>query len=177
MRILGISGSIQRTSANTALLRAAGSRSPAGVEVVIDELLAQLPHFNPDLESENTPAIATKWRDAIHSADAVLFATPEYAYDMPGVLKNGLDWIVGSGELTNKPVAVMSASPTLTGGVRAQIALVQMLGVLGALVIDSVVVPSVRQKIDERGEIADLLTLARIEATVKALADVDGDDE
>jgi chromate reductase, NAD(P)H dehydrogenase (quinone) len=177
MRILGISGGLQRGSANTALLRAAISRSPAGVEVVIDELLAQLPYFNPDLEHDSAPAIVTRWRHAVRSADAVLFATPEYAYDMPGVLKNGLDWIVGSGELTNKPVAVMSASPSLTGGVRAQIALVQMLGVLGAVVIDSVVVPSVRQKLDERGEIADLLTLARIEATVKALADVSGDDD
>jgi chromate reductase, NAD(P)H dehydrogenase (quinone) len=177
MRILGISGSVARASANTALLRAASKRSPEGVEVVIDELLAQLPHFDPDLESENTPAIATKWRHAIRSADAVLFATPEYAYEMPGVLKNGLDWIVGSGELTNKPVSVMSSSPALSGGVRAQIALVQVLGVLGALVIDSIVVPSVRQKLDERGEIADLLTLARVEATVRALADLDGDDD
>ncbi|HYZ15326.1 MAG TPA: NADPH-dependent FMN reductase [Candidatus Acidoferrum sp.] len=177
MTILGICGSLGRTSANGALLRAARARSPEGVQVVIDQLLAQLPYFNADLESENTPVIATRWRHAVRSADAVLFATPEYAYEMPGVLKNGLDWIVGSGELTNKPVAVMSASPSLTGGVRAQIALVQTLGVLGALVIDSVVVPSVRQKLDERGELADLLTLARIEATVEALAAANGGDD
>ncbi|HTJ27138.1 MAG TPA: NADPH-dependent FMN reductase [Candidatus Limnocylindria bacterium] len=176
MRFLAISGSLQRRSANTALLRAAARTAPAGVDVVISDLIARVPFFNPDLESPEPPAAVRELRAAIHSADGVLFATPEYAFEMPGVLKNALDWIVGSGELTGKPVAVMSASPSLTGGVRAQLALVQTLAVMSAAVVDAVMIPTIGEKLNADGELVDVATLARVEAALKALVRAADDD-
>jgi chromate reductase, NAD(P)H dehydrogenase (quinone) len=176
MMLLAVSGSLQRGSANAALLRAAARVAPADVEVTISDLIAQVPFFNPDIENAGAPAAVSALRAAIRSADGLLISTPEYAFGVPGVLKNALDWIVGSGELTEKRVVVMSASPGLTGGVRAQLELVQTLGVMSAVVIDAVTVPTVRNKLDDQGEIADVVTLGRIEAAVKALARVSDPD-
>src|SRR5437870_1396517 len=101
MRILAICGSLQARPANLALLRSAAANAPAGVEVVLFDGLRDLPHFNPDLEPEGAPpppAVAA-WRRALAESDGVLIATPEYGFSLPGALKNGIDWTIGSGEL------------------------------------------------------------------------------
>lgn len=172
MTVLAISGSLQRVSSNTALLRAAQRSAPGGVDIVFSPALAEIPHFNPDLDGEDVAAAVTAWRRAVAAADGLLFATPEYAYGMPGALKNALDWLVGTGELSGKPAAVMSASPTMTGGIRAQAWLVQTLTAQGASVVDTLAVPMVRAKLDAQGEIVHPRTLARIAMTVDALREV-----
>ena len=52
-----------------------------------------------------------RWRRALAESDAVLIATPEYGFSLPGVLKNGIDWVIGSGELEGKVVAITAAVP------------------------------------------------------------------
>ncbi len=70
----------------------------------------ELPHFNPDLDADPAlPAVAS-WRAALGSADAFLLSRPEYAHGVPGALKNALDWIVSSGEFTDKPLALIDTS-------------------------------------------------------------------
>src|SRR4051812_28490995 len=96
VKILAISGSLQAGSANTALVRAARPQTPAGVELTIYAGLADLPHFNSDLDGDTAPATVTSFRAQLHAADAVLISTPEYVFAMPGSLKNALDWVVGS---------------------------------------------------------------------------------
>src|SRR4051812_22785884 len=105
MRILSICGSLQSTSANLTLLHTAAATAPAGIEVVRFDGLRDLPHFNPDLEAA-APAVVGRWRDALTSTDAVLIATPEYGHSLPGVLKNAIDWVIGTGELERKVVAI-----------------------------------------------------------------------
>ncbi|MGZ3510259.1 MAG: NADPH-dependent FMN reductase [Vulcanimicrobiaceae bacterium] len=170
MNILAICGSLQERSSNMALLRAAQRLAPGDVTVSIHSTIGEIPHFNSDMDAESPPRSVRAFRAAIASADAVLIATPEYAFEMPGSLKNALDWIVGSGELTGKPVAVMSSSPTLTGGVRAQMALVQTLGVMSADIVDTLTVPSVKQKLNESGELDHDVTIRRISDLLQSLA-------
>ena len=110
MRILAISGSLRSASSNTRLLLAAAALAPAGVEVAVEAGLGELPHFNPDREGDDLGAV-TAWRARLESADALLICSPEYAHGVPGTLKNALDWVVGSGELIDKPLGLINAAP------------------------------------------------------------------
>lgn len=170
MPILAVSGSLQPRSANTAVLRAALRMAPEGQAVSLYPTIGELPFFNPDLDGETPPAAVTAWREALKAADAVVFGCPEYMYAMPGVLKNALEWVVGSGELVGKPAAVISASTSNLGGVRAQIGLVQVLGAMDVPVVEAMAIPMVRAKLGPDGELADAETLRRLGELMKALA-------
>ncbi|MGF6231050.1 NAD(P)H-dependent FMN reductase [Inquilinus ginsengisoli] len=110
VKILAISGSLRAGSSNTALLHAMAALAPAGVEVSVYGGLADLPHFNPDLDPESIPAVAD-FRALLAAADGVLISSPEYAHGVAGVMKNALDWVVATGEFVDKPVALINASP------------------------------------------------------------------
>ena len=109
MRVLAICGSLQTKSGNLALLKTAAASMPPGVEVVLFDGLRNLPHFNPDIEASGVPESVTQWRLALTMSDAVLIASPEYGFSLPGVLKNSIDWVIGSGELEQKVVAITAA--------------------------------------------------------------------
>jgi chromate reductase len=111
VRILGLCGSLQANSKNLALLKSAAASVPPGVELVIFDGLRDLPHFNPDIESSGAPESVRRWRQALAECDAVLVASPEYGFSLPGALKNGVDWVIGSGELERKVVAITAAVP------------------------------------------------------------------
>lgn len=111
MRILTISGSLRAVSSNGAALDAAALLAGPGAQVQRYEGLAELPHFNPDLDVEPAPPAVARLRDALAAADAVLLSVPEYAHGVPGAFKNALDWVVGSGELVGKPVGLLNTSP------------------------------------------------------------------
>ncbi|MGH2823625.1 MAG: NADPH-dependent FMN reductase [Thermoleophilaceae bacterium] len=173
MRTLIIAGSPQQHSANRALLRAAVREAPDQIDMVVYDSLAELPHFNPELdgEGEEAPAPVRELRAQLTAADAVVIVSPEYAHSMPGLVKNALDWVVGSGELAGMPIALMSASTTTTGGARGQIALtITLLGQAGN-VVAWLTVPGVRRKLDGDGELSDTSTLRRVRETLHALAE------
>jgi chromate reductase len=112
IRFLAISGSLRAASSNRALLRAAALLAPPGVQVAFFEGLEPIPAFNPDVEQQGIyPPAVMALRQAVAAADAVLISSPEYAHGVPGVLKNALDWLVGSGELVDKRVALLNPSP------------------------------------------------------------------
>src|SRR4051794_25043921 len=142
MRVLAVSGSLQARSSNRAVLRTARRLAPAGIEVVDSMSVGDVPAFNSDLEGEGaaTPAVVVEWRNQVAGAGGVLIASPEYAHSMPGSLKNALDWLVGSGGLYEKPVAVLCGSPRPNGGVLGRQALEQTLKAQGAFVVVSATV-------------------------------------
>jgi chromate reductase len=140
MLVLGISGSLRRGSLNSALLRTAAERLPAGVELVEFERLAEIPPFDEDLESGPAPDAVRELREAIRDADAVLIATPEYSHSLPGQLKNALDWAArpaGESALTGKPAAAIGASKSMFGGVWAQAELRKVIGAMGGRVVET----------------------------------------
>ena len=140
MRILGITGSLRRDSYNHALLREAAERLPAGAELIEFERLREIPPYDADLETEETPAAVAKLRQAMRDADAVLVVTPEYNHSIPGVLKNALDWAsrpAGQSALNGKPAAVVGASTGMFGAVWAQAETRKVLGALGGRVVEA----------------------------------------
>lgn len=109
LSILAISGSLRAGSSNSAIVAAAERIAPEGCAVFVYDELATLPPFNPDNEEQGMSAVQA-WRDSLQTADAVLISSPEYAHGVPGVLKNALDWVVGTGEFMQMPVALVNAS-------------------------------------------------------------------
>src|SRR3954447_15239754 len=156
MRVLGISGSLRRDSHNTELLRAAATLLPSGTEFEIYDGLQDIPPFDEDLERE-APQSVHRLREEIGSADAVLFATPEYNHSIPGVLKNAVDWVsrpLAANALRNKPVAVIGASTGIFGAVWAQAELRKVLGATGARVVEGeVAVGRAQDRFDEDGRL------------------------
>jgi NAD(P)H-dependent FMN reductase len=135
MKILAISGSLQAASKNLLLLQSAATSAPAGVDVVIFDGIGRLPHFNPDDEKSGAPASVAQWRNALAESDALLIATPEYAFSLPGSLKNAIDWVIGSGELEEKVIAITAAVPGPERGRRGLQALREPLTAVRATIV------------------------------------------
>jgi len=131
VRILAIAGSLRQASSNSALVNVAAALPLASAELVVYGGLAALPPFNPD-HAGDAPEAVRRFREHLFACDAVVIASPEYAHSVPGVLKNALDWVIESGELSDKPVALISASPRTR---YAWAALVEILTAMSARVI------------------------------------------
>jgi chromate reductase, NAD(P)H dehydrogenase (quinone) len=176
IRVLGIAGSLRAGSFNRALLRAALEVVPAGVELHLFEGLATIPLYDADVEAKGDPEPVVAMKAAIRDADALLIATPEYNYGVPGVLKNAVDWASrppGKSVLNRKPLAIMGATPGGTGTARAQLALRQSFVFTEsyALLRPEVLVARVHEKIDADGRLTDATTRQLIRQLLEALAD------
>lgn len=159
--ILGFAGSLRKESYNKSLLGAALELVPEGVELEIFDLEG-IPLFNQDLE--NQPAEKVKeFKAKIRAADAILIATPEYNYSIPGVLKNAIDCAsrpYGDNAFAHKPVAVMGASPGMIGTARAQYHLRQCFVFLSCFALNQpeIMVSFAKEKIDKDGKVTDQKT-------------------
>ena len=170
VRLLLISGSTRGGSTNTAALRTALGVLPDDTTAELYEGLAALPAFNPDDDHEPLPPAPAELRAAIADADAVLFCTPEYAGNMPGSLKNLLDWTVGGAEMYRKPVAWINVAVPGRGH-NALAALSTVLGYVGADVIDEACVdlPLRSAQVDENGLVTDPEWLAQLAKPLTAI--------
>ena len=127
-RILDLAGSLQRASFHRGLIRAARELAPEGVAVEPYEKLGQVPFFNQDVEDEGNPAPVRDPKEKIREAAAILIATPEYDYAIPGILTAVLDWALRSpSPMRHKPVGILGASPGGAGTARDQMVLRQIL--------------------------------------------------
>jgi chromate reductase len=163
--ILGFAGSLRKGSFNRAILRAAAELVPEGAALEIYDLEG-LPVFNEDLE-KSPPGKVAEFKAKIRSADAILIATPEYNYSVPGVLKNAIDWgsrPYGDNAFEGKPLAIMGASPGTLGTARAQYHLRQTCVFLDMHPLNrpEVMVAAADRKIDGDGKVTDAGTRKRI---------------
>ena len=135
LHVLGISGSLRRSSFNTALLESAAQLLPPGMTLEIFDL-SPLPMYNQNDEKPFPPAVED-FRRRLAQADALLIASPEYNASITGALKNAIDWVSRppSQPLSGKPVAIMGASTGNFGTLRAQLHLRQILTHVGALTL------------------------------------------
>lgn len=167
--VLTISGSLREKSYNSALLRALPDLAPAGMTLTAAPAFNTFPLYDADLQARSgVPAAVTALADAIRAADAVIIASPEYNWSIPGALKNALDWIsrVDPQPFVEKPVAIQSATAGPLGGARMQYHLRMTMTFLNAFVFGApeVFVGSAQTKFD-----AETLAL-KDEATRKAVA-------
>ncbi|WEA02259.1 NADPH-dependent FMN reductase [Mucilaginibacter sp. SJ] len=162
--IFAISGSLRTGSSNHNILKFLGRLIPADINYSIYDRLADIPPFDPGLDHEYPPESASELRSLMKDTSGIIICTPEYAFGVPGQLKNMLDWMVSSGSLVDKPVALVTASSV---GSHAHEALLLTLRALSAKVTAgaTLLIPFIRSKIDVNGNITD-------EQTEGALRDV-----
>lgn len=156
--ILGIAGSLREASYNRATLIAAKELAPPGVALEV-ATLAGIPPFNEEIENQPPQAVVLL-KQKIRAADAILIATPEYNYSIPGVLKNAIDWAsrpYGDSAWSGKPVAVLGASIGTLGTARAQYHLRQVFVFLDMHPLNQpeVMIAKAGERFDKSGRLTD----------------------
>ena len=173
LKVLGISGSLRRGSYNTAALRAAQELAPEGMTIETASI-AEIPHYNADVQAEGFPEPVQTLGEKIRAADAVLFASPEYNYSIPGALKNAIDWIsrLPNQPFAGKPIGMIGASTSLLGAARAQYHLRQSFVFLEALPVNKpeVFITMAATKFDDQGRLTDEATRGFVVKHLEALA-------
>jgi chromate reductase, NAD(P)H dehydrogenase (quinone) len=162
-KILAIPGSLRADSSSHELLRIISQLIPLDVSFEIYTGVGQLPHFDG---SENPATNVQEFRKKILEADGVLICTPEYAFGVPGSLKNALDWTVSSAEFVSKPVALVTAS---SQGEKAHEALQNTLTAISADLhpATTLLIPFIRAKV-KGGKIIDQRTADLVKNLVEA---------
>ncbi len=170
--IVAISGSLRANSFNTSALRTADELKPAGVMFTMADISA-VPIFNEDVLDTGLPASVTTLVKQIADADAVMIATPEYNYSIPGVLKNAIDWISKASDqpFKGKPVAILGASPGGIGTARAQYDLRKVFVFLDAHVLNQpeIMISAAHTRFDACGKLTDEATRTHIAKQIVAL--------
>jgi chromate reductase, NAD(P)H dehydrogenase (quinone) len=171
-KILAFAGSLRKGSYNKALVQAAVELAPENVLIEVFDLEG-IPPFNND-DVNNPPAQVTEFKEKIRNADALLIATPEYNYSIPGVLKNAIDWAsrpFQGNPLEDKPLAIMSASTGRLGGARAQYHLRQTFVFLNMHPINrpEVMLSQAAENIDASGRLTNEQTRTLIKQLIEAL--------
>ena len=174
MHFLGISGSLRRQSFNTAALRACAKLLPAGGTMELADI-SGIPLYNEEIREQGLPASVQKLREQITAADALVIATPEYNYSMPGVLKNAIDWASRppSQPFDGKPIALLGATPGGLGTSRSQYHLRQVFVYLNGQILNKpeVMISTAPTKFDAQGELHDTATADHLRTMLTALAD------
>ena len=174
IKVLGIAGSLRKASYNTAALREAVQRAPAGMSIDVADI-ADIPLYNEDVYATGFPAAVDRLREQIRAADALLLVTPEYNYSIPGVFKNAIDWVSRPPDqpFAGKPAAIMGASPGRLGTARAQYHLRQSLVFLDVRVLNrpEVMISAAHTVFGEDGGLTDERTGKYISDLLVALHD------
>ena len=160
LQILGICGSLRAASLNRGLLRAAIELAPSDMSITTYDDLSLIPPYNGDHDGEQVPTAITELKTAIRAADGILFVTPEYNYSVPGQLKNAIDWASRGGPqspLRGKPCAIMGAAPGISGTMRMQYHLRQILVSTDSPVLTQpeVILPKASDRFDAQQNLTD----------------------
>lgn len=163
-KILAIPGSLRANSSTHVVLSEIKNMMPSDVALEIFDGVGGLPHFDG---ADETPSVVKSFLEKLSEADGILICTPEYAFGVPGSLKNALDWTVGSMEMNDKPTALITAS---TGGERGHESMIHTLTALSAKMAggSSLLISFIRSKIKE-GKIADEKVKESIQGVMNSL--------
>ena len=80
--IFAIIGSASQNSANQKLVDNFASLTKDYFHLTIFNSLKTLPHFDPELSTDNPPQQIIAFRNEIKKADGILICTPEYVYSI-----------------------------------------------------------------------------------------------
>lgn len=157
IKIFAITGSTRKNSSNYKILKYISEEIKDSFEVEIFENIDELPHFNPDLDTENLPKEVVSFRNKIEKADGVIICTPEYVFSLPGSLKNVLEWCVSTTIFSGKNTGLITASAS---GEMGHEQLILIMKTLEANLKEDtqLLISGIRGKINEKGEITNVET-------------------
>ncbi len=164
--ILAISGSLRAKSTNLTILEIIAEMFGDKINLTIYDGLADLPHFNPDLDTDKPLVAVADLRQQINRCDGILICSPEYVFSVPAVLKNGLEWTVSSADFYNKPTALITASSL---GEKAHESLLLILKTIDAKIGEnSALLISHAQTKIKNGTVSDAKTLAQLNLLIES---------
>ncbi|MBC7572613.1 MAG: NAD(P)H-dependent oxidoreductase [Spirosoma sp.] len=108
--IFVIIGSASRNSANEKLVDNFAILTKDIFNLLIFKDLKTLPHFDPELSTDNPPKEVIEFRKNVEDADGIIICTPEYVFSIPSGLKNAIEWCVSTTAFSNKPIGLITAS-------------------------------------------------------------------
>ena len=171
LRIAGLCGSLRAQSYNLMALKAAGTLMPEGMRLDIVPY-GDVPIYNFDVQAKGFPEPVTRRATALREADAVLIASPEYNYSVPGGLKNAIDWLsrLDGQPFNDKPVAILGASAGPAGTARMQYELRKVLLSINAHVLGKpeIYIGMAATKFSAEGELTDETTRKFVADQMKA---------
>ncbi|MFQ6599411.1 NADPH-dependent FMN reductase [Flavobacterium sp. C3NV] len=162
IKIFAITGSTRKNSSNYKILKYISEEIKDSFEVEIFENIDKLPHFNPDLDTENLPEEVVSFRNKIEKADGVIICTPEYVFSLPGSLKNALEWCVSTTIFSGKKTGLITASAS---GEMGHEQLILIMKTLEANLKEDtqLLIAGIRGKINEKGEITNVETSDKLQ--------------
>lgn len=166
-KILAISGSTRKNSANESILRMIREIYSETLDVQLYNGIGELPHFNPDPYPDEIPPAVLEFRELVENADGVIICSPEYVFSLPAVLKNALEWTVSTVVFSDKPVALIAASGL---GEKAYEQLILIMKTLQSKIGEkaTLLLQGARSKIGANGTINDPQTLNEIDVLMRS---------
>ncbi|ASK61878.1 NADPH-dependent FMN reductase [Virgibacillus phasianinus] len=171
IRIKAVIGSTSSTSYNLKLVEYMKNRYADQLDIT-PVFINDLENFSIDIEND-APENVRKFKADVKDSDAVLFATPEYNFSIPGAMKNAIDWFSRGGDfvLKDKPAFIVGSSMGVLGSVRAQLHLREILSnpALSPTLLpgNEVYIGSIHEKMNEAGELTDKGTIEFLDLVVK----------
>lgn len=170
-KILALCGGTRKMSLNLSLIHAIADITVADFQLTIFHDIANIPHFNPDLDNETPPRQVLNFREQLREADGILICTPEYAMGVPGSLKNAIDWTVSSCEFSHKPMALITASSL---GKKGHASLLETLKIIESNITDDtqLIIPYIKTKVSSDNKIKDAETLIEVLKLISAFKEL-----
>ena len=166
--ILAIIGSASQPSSNESLVNSISQIIGDDFQITIFKDLKQLPHFDPELSSNNPPVSIVNLRATIEQAEGIIICTPEYIFSIPSGLKNMLELCVATTIFQDKPLGIITASASGEKG-HAELQLIMQTVMAKFNEDTTLLIKGIRSKIAENGEIKDLQLEQELRKFLKAL--------
>jgi len=152
--IFVIIGSASANSANLKLVEQIVTLTTNELNLTIYNDLKSLPHFDPELSTENPPKQIVEFRNAIKKSDGIIFCTPEYIFSIPSGLKNAIEWCISTIIFTDKPIGLITASASGQKG-HEQLQLIMKTAMAKFTSETTLLIQGIKGKFDERSNLTD----------------------
>ena len=155
--IFVVIGSASKNSSNEKLIDNFINITKDDFDVEVFNDLKTLPHFDPELSTENPPQEIIKFREIIEKADGVLICTPEYIFSLPSGLKSAIEWCVATTVFSEKPIGIITASADGQKG-HEELQMIMKTVMARFTTETTLLIRGVKGKINAQGQITDSKT-------------------
>jgi len=165
--ILAIIGSASSSSANSKLVEKIADLTSKEFNLTIYNDLKTLPHFDPELATDNPPKKIAEFRQSIENADGIIICTPEYVFSIPSGLKNAIEWCIATTVFSDKPTGLITASASGQKG-HEQLQLIMKTAMAAFTDETCLLIQGIKGKFDEQGNVTDMETQPQLECFIEA---------
>lgn len=165
--IFAIIGSASSNSSNLKLVENISDLTSTDFNLSIFNDLKTLPHFDPELSSNNPPRQIIEFRKNIEQAAGIIICTPEYVFSIPSGLKNAIEWCIATTIFTDKPIGLITASASGQKG-HEELQLIMKTAMAKFNNETVLLIQGIKGKIDEQGNLIGNETKKQLDKFINA---------